>query len=224
MEKIAILVDGAFYKKRAKSLFGEKTPKQRANELITYCMRHVGKENSLYRIFFYDCLPSDKSIFDPLMQKTINLKKTPLYTWNTQFFKELTSKRKVALRLGELLEGNAGYILKQEALKKLCRKEITVEDLEPKHLELELKQKGVDMRIGLDISSISFKKQATQIVLIAGDSDFVPAAKHARREGIDFILDPMWHPIKVSLQEHIDGLHSATPNPRSGQKDSLCIK
>ena len=54
---------------------------------------------------------------------------------------------------------------------------------------LDLKQKGVDMRIGLDIASLANKKLVDQIVLIAGDSDFVPAAKHARREGIDFILD-----------------------------------
>ena len=46
-------------------------------------------------------------------------------------------------------------------------------------------QKGVDMRIGLDIASMAFKRQVDQIVLIAGDSDFVPAAKLARREGIE---------------------------------------
>ena len=32
------------------------------------------------------------------------------------------------------------------------------------------------MRIGIDIASLAFKQQVTQIVLIAGDSDFVPAA------------------------------------------------
>ena len=47
------------------------------------------------------------------------------------------------------------------------------------------------MRVGLDIASIATKRLATQIVLVAGDSDFVPAAKFARREGVDFILDPM---------------------------------
>ena len=64
------------------------------------------------------------------------------------------------------------------------------------------------MRIGVDIASMAFKKQVDQIILIAGDSDFVPAAKMARREGIDFILDPMWATIKDSLFEHIDGLRS----------------
>ena len=64
------------------------------------------------------------------------------------------------------------------------------------------------MRIGLDIASLSYKNQIDQIILIAGDSDFVPAAKLARREGVDFILDPMWATIKPSLFEHIDGLSS----------------
>lgn len=34
--KTAILVDGGFYLKRAYALFGDKTPKQRADELIEY--------------------------------------------------------------------------------------------------------------------------------------------------------------------------------------------
>ena len=36
----------------------------------------------------------------------------------------------------------------------------------------------------------------------------MPAAKLARREGIDFILDPMWSDIADDLFEHIDGLKS----------------
>ncbi len=53
----------------------------------------------------------------------------------------------------------------------------------------------------------------TQIILIAGDADFIPAAKLARHEGIDFILDPMWHGIAPDLHEHIDGLQSVCPRP-----------
>ena len=69
-------------------------------------------------------------------------------------------------------------------------------------------QKGVDMKIGLDIASLAYKKQVNQIVLISGDSDFVSAAKLARREGIDFILDPLGAKIKDDLFEHIDGLQT----------------
>jgi uncharacterized LabA/DUF88 family protein len=74
-----------------------------------------------------------------------------------------------------------------------------------------VRQKGVDMRIAVDISSLAMKKQVNQIVLVSGDADFVPAAKLARREGVDFILDPMWGKIQPNLYEHIDGLRSTCP-------------
>lgn len=74
------------------------------------------------------------------------------------------------------------------------------------------------MKIAVDISSMAFKKQVDQIILIAGDSDFVPASKLARREGIDFILDPMWAHIRPTLNEHIDGIHSCIEKPSSREK------
>ncbi len=69
------------------------------------------------------------------------------------------------------------------------------------------------MKIGVDIATLSLKKQVDKVILLAGDSDFVPAAKLARYEGVDFVLDPMWSPIQDSLCEHIDGLKSVCPRP-----------
>lgn len=80
-------------------------------------------------------------------------------------------------------------------------------------VRLGLRQKGVDMRIGLDISTLTLKRQVDTIILVAGDSDFVPAAKLARREGIEFILDPLWQKVNADLFEHIDGLQSGLPKP-----------
>lgn len=67
------------------------------------------------------------------------------------------------------------------------------------------------MKIGVDITSLALKKFVNQIVLFSGDSDFVPAAKLALREGIDFILDPMMANVEPQLFEHIDGLKSVQP-------------
>lgn len=44
-------------------------------------------------------------------------------------------------------------------------------------------QKGVDMKIGLDIAWLATKKIADIIVLVTADSDFVSPMKLARREG-----------------------------------------
>lgn len=68
---------------------------------------------------------------------------------------------------------------------------MSVDDLTETNFEPNFIQKDVDMGIGLDIASLANKHQASQIVLIAENSDFVPAAKYARREGIDFVLDPI---------------------------------
>ena len=69
------------------------------------------------------------------------------------------------------------------------------------------------MRIGLDIAAMTLKRQADIVVLVAGDADFVPAAKLARREGVQFILDPLWQSVPPDLCEHIDGLTSGFPRP-----------
>jgi len=71
------------------------------------------------------------------------------------------------------------------------------------------------MKIGVDIASLALKRFVDRIVLISGDSDFVPAAKLARREGIDFILDPMGAEVEPTLFEHIDGLDSSVKKIRS---------
>ena len=148
-----------------------------------------------------------------MLQKQIDLKKTDSYAWNISFFNELKKRRKFALRMGTLSDTQSHYTIRYEIVKKLYNGSLTFEDLTEKDFELHMEQKGVDMRIGLDIASLSYKKQVEQIILISGDSDFVPAAKLARREGIDFILDPLWSPIKDDLYEHIDGIRSCVKNP-----------
>ena len=62
------------------------------------------------------------------------------------------------------------------------------------------------MRIGLDVASLGSSKLVNQIVLIAGDSDFIPVAKAARKAGIDFIVDPMGHNVSDELVRQVDGI------------------
>lgn len=114
--------------------------------------------------------------------------------------------------MGELSEQQAHYVLKNNILNKLMRGDITVSDIKEQDFLFSVEQKGVDMRIGLDIASLAYKKQVDQIILISGDSDFVSAAKLARREGIDFILDALHTNIKPNLFEHIDGLRTCDNN------------
>ncbi len=213
--KTAILVDGGFYRRRAQIAIGECPAVERARELDNYCKRHLsnrtGKNerfNDLYRIFYYDCPPMDKKVYHPFLKKQIDFSKSDLNRWMTEFLQELKQHRKFALRLGKLADSQACYTLRSEIVKKLCSEKLSFSDLTENDFMIQVEQKGVDMKIGLDIASLAYKRQVEQIVLISGDSDFVSAAKLARREGIDFILDPLGAPIKPDLFEHIDGLRT----------------
>lgn len=222
IKKTAILVDGGFYKRKALALFGKKSAAERAAELEKYCKSHIEKredeQRSLYRIFYYDCPPVNITVYHPLLQKNINLANSDTYKWTNTFHAELASKRKFALRLGELDTNSAMYLLNNNKIKKLLSGKLNVSDLDPfKDFELSIVQKGVDMKIGIDIASLAYKKQVDQIILISGDSDFVPAAKLARREGIDFILDNMRQSVKDNLAIHIDGMQTFTPKANKKQ-------
>lgn len=213
IRKTAILVDGGYYRKRAEYLWGKKRPEDRAKELFVYCMLHISEPEEprdLYRIFYYDCPGMTRSIVHPLTKQTTDFSTNAGTKWTKDFFEHLSTMRKVAIRRGELAENQATYILKQSALNDILSKKRTVDDLVEADFRLDVKQKGVDMRIGLDAASIAYGRHADQIVLIAGDSDFLPVAKMARRNGIDFILDPMKQIPKASLQEHVDGIETYT--------------
>ena len=212
MQKVAIMVDGGFFVKRLYSELGYLEADTAAKFLMKYSLSHwksKGKNEeskTLYRIFYYDCLPSGKKVFNPITRKTVDLSKTELYSWMHNFINTLRSQRKVALRLGKLSDAHAGYYLSVDTTKKLIQGRI--EELEEKHLQLKVEQKGVDMKLGIDVASLVLKQQVDQIILISGDSDFVPAAKLARREGVDFVLDPLWAHVSPDLFEHIDGMKS----------------
>ena len=215
MTTTAILVDGAFFLKRYRWTFGKgHGPQQVAKNLFTMCIKHLEERNDLYRILFYDCPPLSKKAHNPVSGKAVDFSKTSTYTFRTQLHKELVRLRKVALRSGRLSEKTGGWIIKPYPTKRILSGAVQPGDISENDVECDVTQKGVDMKIGLDIASLAFKRLVGRIILVTGDADFVPAAKFARREGIDVVLDPMWQTISPDLQEHIDGLKSVCPKPQ----------
>ena len=218
--KTAILVDGGFFIRRYRYIKGfEKTddPETVAKNLVSYCFKHISRVNNyrtkfnllpteLYRIFYYDATLFDGDSHNPVSKKAVSFKKTEQFKFRNALFDELRKQRKIALRLGFLKNSSNEWAIRASKTKDLIDGAMLISELTENDVEYPLKQKGVDMKIGLDIATLAFKDQVGQIILIAGDSDFVPAAKFARREGVDFILDPMLNNIDSTLHEHIDGL------------------
>ncbi len=102
----AILVDGAFYLARYGRTFGgPRIPQKVARSLFTMCIGHLdGRNEDLYRIFFYDCPPLSKKAHNPVSGNAIDFSKTDEFNFRAGLHKELVKLRKVALRLGRLSE------------------------------------------------------------------------------------------------------------------------
>lgn len=218
--KVAVMIDGGFFIKRFNSLYNKDkklTGAQVADMMYTMAMKHVGNKNTLYRIFYYDCYPLDKKAHNPITGKAIDFKQTPEYKFKIELLDALKRKRKVALRMGTLKDNHV-WQLRPRVVKELLAHKITFVDIKEDDVYLDIKQKGIDMKIGVDIASIALKGFVDTIVLFSGDSDFVPAAKLARREGMDFVLDPMRGNVEPQLFEHIDGIASKSPYPDKKKK------
>lgn len=224
--KTAILIDGGFFVKRYRHIKARTSPNQpitpanmardisaSAYHWIRKANPHDHKQRRLYRIFFYDCEPIRHNAGPhPLTGEIVRVEDTIDFEFRSNLHASLRRQRKIALRLGHLQARNGHWTLTDRAARHL-RAGGSWEDLQGKDMYYRIKQSGVDMRIGLDIASIAQQGTVDQIVLVAGDSDFVPASKLARRSGIDFMLDPMWNRIRPDLNEHIDGICSVMPNP-----------
>ncbi len=223
----AILVDGEFFLRRFSSSFPALDPTDPV--AVAFGLRvlahwhlvlnvdpettkerlarkHNPEETSdLYRIFFYDCEPLQKQMHTPLKRQAINFGKTPEAKFRTALHKEILKLRKSALRLGRLND-KARWKLSLEATSRLIENPETFV-VTDQDFKIDVVQKGVDMRLGLDVASLAFKRQVNQIVIVSADADFVPAAKLARREGIDVILDRMGAlNAAIDLIAHVDAI------------------
>ena len=196
----AILLDGGFIKRKLRGAQSHGAPGaadieafvQRAQKLpMLQGMR-------LHRIYFYDAQPLQGEVQRPLEGGVENFGTSSTARRNNELHAQLGRLDYFALRFGELAHN--GWQLDRKVLRsKGGAVEITSADIKP-----NIQQKGVDMRIGLDIASLTLKKQAQVIVLVTGDSDFIPAMKFARREGAQLVLITMGHGIKAAMFDHAD--------------------
>ena len=90
-------------------------------------------------------------------------------------------------------------------LKRLPRFEVKLGRLQM--IGNQFKQKMIDVLMSLDITTMSYENQIQHAVLIAGDSDFIPAIKRAKDYGI--IVHLYYHPSSVhnEILDEIDELH-----------------
>lgn len=225
MTRAAILIDGGYFLKRLPTVRRDvdtRDPIAVARAIDQLVRRHLAQLNEiaaaanayslLYRCFFYDARPYDKKAHLPVSHRGIDYGKSPEARFRKALFDLMRRRPNTAVRLGEVTRDRA-WIMKDAAQRLLLNGSRTVSELTDSDFEPGFRQKAVDMRIGIDIASLALKRQVDTIILVAGDADFVPAAKLARREGLKVVLNPLWRDVSPDLFEHIDALRSGFSNP-----------
>jgi uncharacterized LabA/DUF88 family protein len=203
MKKTAVLVDLGFALHRLYRLLGNRSAT--ANEVHDFaqkCLRSPDEE--LFRIYLYHCPPFGGTETHPLTKAPVDFSKTATFAAMSTLIRDLSLKDNVAFRAGEL--SFDGWTINNHTAQQIANagRQLSAADFKP-----DLKQKRVDMKIGLDVAWLASKGIVDRIVLVTCDSDFVPAIKFARREGVQVVLVTMGQTmVKHDLLVHADELRS----------------
>lgn len=196
----AVLVDGGFIRRKLGSAANPMTASGFEAFLNALGGHAALADHKLHRVYFYDAAPLEITKAKPLSGGTVNFATSPTALHGKALHADLVKIPFLALRMGEL--SFRGWNLGKRSLTShmsSANLTITAGDLTP-----NIQQKGVDMRIGLDIAALTLKKLVDVIVLVTADSDFVPAMKFARREGAQLMLVHLGNALMQTMVEHSD--------------------
>jgi uncharacterized LabA/DUF88 family protein len=204
IKKSAVLLDLGFVLQK----LYERLGKRHANalEVRNFAQRCIAADEELFRIYCYHCPPYDQTETHPLTGAAVNFTANKTYIGMNNLIRDLKVADHIAFRAGQL--SFDGWIIKKRKAEEIIKtgRALAAGDFAP-----DLNQKIVDMKIGLDVAWLSSRRIVDRIVLVTGDSDFIPAMKFARREGVQVVLVTMGHKlIKRELLEHADELRAVT--------------
>lgn len=198
----AILLDGGYITKILKDRNGHAAT---ADEIEAECARLMALpivgDYELLRIYYYDAYPSTASVKLPISGDPHPLGATPRYREAQALYDRLVLKPHFALRMGNVSLSPHVWKMKPRAAKELIKHP---RELQDDDFVLDMTQKGVDIRIGMDMARLALREMVRAVVVVTGDTDFVPAFKYVRREGVKVILDSLGGGGRVELRSHAD--------------------
>ena len=204
MKRTAVLLDLGFVLHKLYRMLGKRSPT--ANEVRDFALKCLESDEELFRIYCYHCPPYDGVQTHPLSKAREDFSQTAVYLGMSNLIRDLKVTDNIAFRSGEL--SFDGWLIRRKAAQDIIKtgRALTDSDFAP-----DLKQKRVDMKIGLDVAWLASKAIVEKLVLVTADSDFVPAMKFVRREGVQVVLVTMGHKlVKQDLKEHADELRTVT--------------
>ena len=166
--KTTVFIDGGYLR-----ALGQKAGYRYTPDLIeTVAVGCVSGEETLLRVLYYDCAPYTGDPPLPVSGAPAN------FRGSDAWLRELAAKPLFAVRLGTLKF--RGFIAKRTPINP---NELSDGDFKPR-----FEQKGVDMRLGLDIATHAMNGSVDRIILVTGDTDCLPAMKFARSAGLQVVL------------------------------------
>jgi uncharacterized LabA/DUF88 family protein len=189
--KASVLIDGGHLRvlaKNARILYDAGFVEMIAHSCLS-------KDETLLRVLYYDCAPFQGKVKLPVSGNIHE------FTGSDTWLRDLASRDFFAVRRGILKF--RGFKPKQIPI---AGRPLQDDDFVP-----IFEQKGVDMRIGLDIANHATQKSVDRIILVTADTDCIPAMKHARIYGLQIVMarfpnqrlaeELLWH---TDLQRHIE--------------------
>ena len=132
----------------------------------------VSGDETLLRVLYYDCAPYRGSPKLPVSGEPAQ------FQGSDEWLKVLAAKPHFAVRLGTLKF--RGFEPKRVPI---ASSALSDEDFRPR-----FEQKGVDMRLGLDIASYAADRSIDRVILVTGDTDCLPVMKRARMAELQVVL------------------------------------
>ena len=166
--KTAVLIDGGHLRVLARQARHTYDP----DFIEKVAHRCVEADENLVRALYYDCAPFSGKVKKPVSGEMHE------FTGSDGWLRDLAARDLIAARRG---------VLKFRGFKPkripIATDELTDDDFRP-----DFEQKGVDMRIGLDIANFAAQRSVERIVLVTNDTDCIPAMKNGRIAGLQIVL------------------------------------
>lgn len=195
--KTVLLIDGGYL--RAEAQASNKT--YDAPFVEKFAHQVPTQDEYLLRILYYDARPYQGKVQQPVSGKWKR------FIASDNLMDDLAKFERFACRHGSL--GFRGW--KPRSIPLNGGKPLSDADFKP-----VFEQKGVDMRVGLDIAAFAERQSVDRILLVSGDTDMIPAMKLARKAGLEVGLVQLPKPCRDlhdELLRHSDFVRAVATLP-----------
>ncbi|RDU99739.1 NYN domain-containing protein [Trinickia dinghuensis] len=196
MSKVAVFIDGGHlrsYARKAKKTYNPAF-------VVATARATLSAGDTLFRILYYDCDPFSGTVKKPVSN-------TPhTFPPNQSFLNSLAEEELVAVRRGVLKfrgwERTKASLAATDAAVAAGNPPPAVTDAD---FSARFEQKGVDLRIGLDLSTMADSGAVEEMIVMTGDTDLIPALKLVRARGfqVSGVALPNYA-IIGELRQHLD--------------------